>query len=267
MQVELRAIMKKIFCLFLFAVLLLPLKAQKFIGGVVAGMNLSQVDGDEVYGFKKVGFNGGGLVMLPLNRKQSIFVTVELLYNQKGAYQRNTSSGADAFPYGDTVLFDPAFPYKNNKIYYKLRTDYVEVPLLFHIEDPYTGFAFGIGASWARLVYLKETLFGRRLYADIRSGRFYRDNWNFLLDVRVPIYKGLKFTFRYQHSIVPIGAERTYYALVNADPFTRKMYHQVLSFRIMYTFNDRIYYLNQSRNPDGSRRGPKWVRAVNLQSY
>ncbi len=259
LRVELTSIMKQIFCLFLFVTLLLPLKAQKFIGGVVAGMNLSQVEGDEVNGFKKVGFNGGGLVMLPLNRKKTFFATVELLYNQKGAYQRNTSSGADAFPYGDTVLFDPGFPHKNNKIYYNLRTDYVEVPLLFHYEDPMTGYALGVGASWARLVFLKETLFGRRLLSDIRSGRFYRDNWNFLVDVRVPIYKGLKFTFRYQYSFVPIGADRVFYTLNNADSFTRKMYHHVLSFRFMYTFNDR-YYLNQKTNPDGSRRGPRWDR-------
>ena len=53
LQVELTSIMKQIFCLFLFVTLLLPLKAQKFIGGVVAGMNLSQVEGDEVNGFKK----------------------------------------------------------------------------------------------------------------------------------------------------------------------------------------------------------------------
>lgn len=249
--------MKKLFILTFCTLILSSISAQRFIGGVVAGMNLSQVEGDEVNGFKKFGFNGGGSIMLSLNEKQTFFITTEILFTQKGAYQTNTT-GVTARPLDDTLLINYAFP-KNNKIYYKLRLDYVEVPLMIHYEDPLTGSALGIGASWARLVNIKETFLGYQLFTDIQSGRYYRDTWSVIVDIKIPIYMGLKFNFRYQYSIVPIGADRSYYALVNADPFKRKLFHNVLSFRMLYTFNDK-YTLNNRVKKDGTTKGPKWLR-------
>jgi hypothetical protein len=233
------------------------ISAQKFIGGAVAGFNLSQVEGDEVNGYYKLGLNGGGLVMLSLNKKQTLFITTEILFNQKGAFKNNSGS-LNGRPLDDTLLINYDLP-RNNKVYYKLRLDYVEVPVVIHYEDPLTGFALGIGASWARLVNIKETFLGYQLYTDLNSGRYYKHTWNFIIDVKVPIYQGLKFNFRYQYSIVPIGADRTFYALVNSPPYQRKLYHNMLSLRMLYTFNDK-YYLNNSYKKNGSRNGPRWVR-------
>lgn len=249
--------MKKLFVLFFSIFILSSLSAQRFIGGVVGGMNLTQVEGDEVNGYYKAGFNGGGMVMLPLNHNQTFFITTELLFNQKGAFKSNTT-WVDARPLDDTLLINYDIP-KNNKVYYKLRLDYVEVPILFHYEDPHTGFALGIGASWARLVNIKETFLGYQLHTDLNSGRYYKNTWNFILDVKIPVYQALKINFRYQYSIAPIGADRTFYTLVNADPYQRRLFHNVLSFRVLYTFNDK-YYLNNSYKKDGSRNGPKWIR-------
>lgn len=249
--------MKKLVFLIILSFTISTMVAQRFIGGAVVGMNLSQVEGDEVNGYKKIGLNGGGLVMLSLNKKQTFFITTELLFTQKGAYQRNTT-GVDARPMDDTLLINYNIP-KNNKIYYKLRMDYVEVPIMIHYEDPFTGYALGVGASWSRLVNFKETFLGYELYTDLQSGRYNRDTWSFIIDVKVPIYMGLKFNFRYQYSLAPIGADRTFYTLNNADPFQRKLYHNVLSFRMLYTFNDK-YTLNTSTYKDGTTKGPKWVR-------
>lgn len=249
--------MKKLFILLSLIFVITTISAQKFIGGAVAGMNISQVEGDEVNGYFKAGFNGGGLIMLPLNKNQTLFLTTEILFTQKGAYKSNSGS-VDAKPLDDTLLINYDIP-KNNKVYYKLRLDYVEVPIIFHYEDPNTGYALGIGASWARLVNIKETFLGYQLNTDLNSGRYYKNTWNFIVDVKIPIYQGLKFNFRYQYSIVPIGANRTFYALVNADPYQRKLYHNLLSFRMLYTFNDK-YYLNNSYKNNGSRNGPKWIR-------
>lgn len=249
--------MKKLFVLIFFFFILSSLSAQQFIGGAVLGMNLSQVEGDEVNGYFKAGFNGGGLVMLPLNEDRTFFITTELLFNQKGAFKSNTT-WVDARPLDDTLLINYDIP-KNNKVYYKLRLDYVEVPVVVHYEDPFTGFALGIGASWARLVNIKETFLGYQLHTDLNSGRYSKNTWSFIIDVKIPIYQGLKLNFRYLYSIVPIGEDRTFYTLVNADPYQRKLYHNVLSFRMLYTFNDK-YYLNNSFKSDGTRKGPKWVR-------
>jgi hypothetical protein len=40
--------------------------SQWIYGAVSAGMNLTQVDGDEEIGYKKFGFNGGPSVIKPL---------------------------------------------------------------------------------------------------------------------------------------------------------------------------------------------------------
>jgi len=55
-------------------------------GVVIAGMNLSQVDGDEVYGFKKMGACVGVGGILPLPKRFSL--SLEILYDEKGAYQK-----------------------------------------------------------------------------------------------------------------------------------------------------------------------------------
>ncbi|MFA4863775.1 MAG: hypothetical protein WC605_08400, partial [Bacteroidales bacterium] len=45
-----------------------PLSAQRFKGAVMGGMNLSQVDGDEVYGYKRVGGHFGLAAILPIKK-------------------------------------------------------------------------------------------------------------------------------------------------------------------------------------------------------
>lgn len=257
--------MKRAFFLVFLLIILQNLNAQRFIGGVVGGMNITQIEGDQVNGYKKAGFNAGAMLMIPLNRKQTFFVTMELLYTQKGAFQSNFTETVKALPYDDTLLINPSIP-KNNKIYYKIRLDYVEVPVIFHYEDPRTGFAIGVGASWSRLVNYQETLFGHRLYTDLQSGRYKRNEWSYLIDVKIPIYQALKLNFRYQYSMLPIGAERTFYSGNNVAPFTRLPYNNVLTLRVVYTFNDR-YILNNSTNKNGERMGPKWVRASAPKIY
>ena len=58
----------------LFLILLLSgyffnLKAQVIKGALIAGFNMTQVDGDEVYGFKKIGFNVGAAAIIPVKKK------------------------------------------------------------------------------------------------------------------------------------------------------------------------------------------------------
>ena len=63
--------------------------SQHFLGAISAGINLSQVDGDEVYGFKKVGFNGGPSVIIPFGKDKKWSVTIELLFSQLGSRQKS----------------------------------------------------------------------------------------------------------------------------------------------------------------------------------
>jgi len=87
-------------------------KAQQFEGGLLAGMDFSQVDGDTYSGYKRLGMLAGGYVKLPLNEKWAL--RLEMEYIMKGsvnAYNPNATS--------DT-----------NNVDYLNKTSYIEVPLL-----------------------------------------------------------------------------------------------------------------------------------------
>ena len=245
--------------------------AQRFIGGVAVGMNVTQVDGDEVFGYSKVGFNGGPYVKLMLDKKQRFSVTMELLYTQKGASKKSSGSYVQYIAKGDIVFIDSLYPEIDRTVFYKLRTDYLEIPLLFHYDDPRSKVSIGVGFSWARLAYIREmewdfsmpdSLAGaRRLTTSINSGRYYKNDWGVMADVKIPIYKGLKFNFRFQYSLAPFGQVRQFFSRSDnaTAPLERKPFHNTLTFRLIYSFNEK-YTENQNYDKEGNRIGPKWIR-------
>ncbi len=254
--------------IFLIFLSIPTIQAQRFIGSVVAGINVTQVDGDEAYGYKKVGFNGGGSVMLALDKKQRFFVTVELLYTQKGSQAPLRSTNVDYISYDDTLMIDQSIPLDSNilkKTFYNLQLDYVEVPLMFHFEDPFSKCAIGVGVSWSRLVRVKEISWGRPLTTDLQSQRYHKNEFSIIADVKIPIYKGLKLNFRYQYSIVPIGIERKFWPVgtTYVDNYTtRSPRNNLFSIRLIYSFNEK-YVENMQTDKNGNRKGPRWVRDPN----
>jgi len=241
--------------------------AQRFIGGIAAGFNLTQVDGDEVFGYHKFGINGGPYIKLMLDKKQRFSLTMELLYTQKGAEKRFPVPEGILFAKDDTLLIDPQYPDYDKKFFYKLHTDYLEIPILVHFEDPRSKFGFGLGVSWSRLVTIMEQAWdsskpdsmsgSRRLTTSVSSGRYNKNDWSFIADVKIPIYKALKFNIRFQYSLAPFGKMRKFYS--ETDWEKRWPFHNVLTFRIIYSFNEK-YIENTNYNWDGSRIGPKWIR-------
>ena len=261
------------FLLFAFCFLLFcfSASAQRFIGGIAVGINVTQVDGDEVFGYYKTGFNGGPYVKLMLDKKQRFSVTMELLYTQKGAVQKSNGPYVEYIAKGDTVFIDPLYSDYDKKIFYKLRTDYLEIPVLFHYDDPRSKVCIGVGFSWARLAYIKEFEWdfsemktdtgARRLTTSIGSGRYFNNDFGVMADVKIPIYKGLKFNFRFQYSLAPFGSVRHFFSRSeNATaPEKRKPFHNTLTFRLIYSFNEK-YTENTNYDRDGYRIGPKWIR-------
>lgn len=57
--------------------------AQRFKGSAVGGINLAQIDGDELYGYNKLGFTGGFKLDYPLAEKFDI--SLEMLYSARGS--------------------------------------------------------------------------------------------------------------------------------------------------------------------------------------
>lgn len=98
-------------------ILLLPIRGSSqnpgFKGGILIGLNASQIDGDELRGFDKAGLNIGarfGAVITPRTE-----ITMDLLYSQRGSQARLT--------------LDNRIPQSKYSLHY------VEVPFLFHYKE------------------------------------------------------------------------------------------------------------------------------------
>jgi len=204
--------------------------SQRILGALSAGVNLSQVDGDEVYGYKKVGFNGGPSVIIPFGKNKKWSVTMELLFSQLGSRQRSVYSSIDTTR-DSTRFYDG----------YRLSLNYVQIPVLVHFTDKRI-IAGGIGFLYGQLVGATE-------YEDYNDNRgFVRTTTNFqgpytksdfqvLADVRVRIFKGFWFNARYSYSILPIR-KREFVNPFYGNTWFRKQYNNVITLRLVYIFND-----------------------------
>jgi len=221
-------------------VLAKPAAAQWIYGAVSAGMNLTQVDGDEEYGYKKFGFNGGPSVIKPFGKNRNWSVTMELLFSMKGSRQNSRySPRQDTVPIVDTVSYYDG---------YKLNLDYVEIPLLVHYTDKKV-IAAGVGFAYGQRVGYKEKEDRNDAYT------FPPDGWqtmdsastysnydlSVLADVKIRLWKRLWLNGRFSYSMVPIR-ERVF--SVPATPtdkvWTREQYNNVITIRLTYVFNEPL---------------------------
>lgn len=106
--------MKHIFLIiFLLGITSMFSYSQRFEGGVLGGLNASQVDGDTFSGYRKPGIVAGGYVQTNLSRR--MFVVMELKFAQKGS--RNIDSSAT-----------------DGNIKYVMRLSYAEMPVYLGIR-------------------------------------------------------------------------------------------------------------------------------------
>lgn len=106
--------LKTLFSIFVFflAVGVSSMEAQRFKGSVVFGLNLAQIDGDELAGFNKLGLTGGVKLAYPI--QDNIDINMEMLYSQRGSN--------DGFGFGNM-----------SDNYTDLR--YLEIPVYANIMD------------------------------------------------------------------------------------------------------------------------------------
>lgn len=81
--------MRKLLLLAFLLIGIHQLQAQTFQASVLFGTNFSQIDGDDLFGFHKVGLNGGIRVVAKLGDRWR--VGPEILYSQQGALLPNSS--------------------------------------------------------------------------------------------------------------------------------------------------------------------------------
>ena len=258
------------------------LHAQIIKGEVFLGGNMTQVDGDECYGFKKFGAHAGAGALIPLTNWMDI--GLEVLFNQKGAYKRKAITSNSTFPYA-----------------YNLRLNYAEIPVMIYLTDKDV-VSVGLGVSYGRLVGLNELKDGEpfdyegvgigvgdgqlhwreqddrlpdishivsidelneivvKQYPDatyisekVANSNTYRPHdFSICADLRFRIWEGFHAEVRYQYSLRPIRY-RMFYEDVNlvlANQI-RTQYNNSITLRVVYLFNEH----RAKANKEASKKG------------
>lgn len=193
----------------------MTVQAQFIKGAVIAGVNLSQVDGDEVYGFKKFGANVGAAAIIPFTDRWE--VSIETIFSQKGSHQK---------PQRDDSLTGE----------YLLKLNYLDIPVLVHYNDKDI-ITFGLGFSYGRLTHVEEYEHGRKIESTTIDGPYSRSDVNGIADVRFRVWQRLKFNLRYAYSLKKIRTRE--FTPPYVDPWTRDQYNNFWSFRMIYVINEK----------------------------
>lgn len=261
--------MKKYLVILLLLAFTTTAQAQRFIGYASAGLSLSQIEGDDVHGFYKPGLNAGPGVMLPLDRKQSMSLSLELLYVQKGS---RCSYRHDPF---DTTLYAPSmFLDVDRKVPFdssmkcRIALDYIQIPIIFRYEDMRSGCYIGAGFAWSRLVRAKELYNGFTRTTNVTSGTFKTSDWIFMVDAGIRLYKNLTLNVRWEYSMVPTRTMEYSIGKLNSegdfevtDHWFSKFHNHTITCRLTYYFNEK-FVRNTKTKLDGSLIGTKWVRDI-----
>jgi len=189
-----------------------------FKGLFIAGLNATQIDGDDGYGYNNIGAHLGVGAMVKFHKHMS--VSMEMLYSMRGAQRRL---------FGNNQA-DSSF---------KIVHDYIEVPLLFNVHDKKLIMA-SVGISAAYMVRNKLMLNGID-YTNAEStapipSAFLVEPKKFDLSALI----GLHFIIKEHFAL---GA-RFSYSLLGIRPAmpgsrVRNQYNNVLSFRFMYILSPK----------------------------
>lgn len=159
-----------------------------FYGGLVTGLNLTQIDGDNFAGYSRKGLNAGGIVYFKMD--EHIAASIEVLFSQKGSVSKQPQLLAAG--------------YYINK--YGVDLNYAEVPVMINYYDDHKNH-FGGGLSYSRLATSNEyitttppptTPFDQAQYP------FKKGDLELILGGDLHLYKGFFLNLRFQYSLLSI---------------------------------------------------------------
>lgn len=194
-------IKRKLFgILFFVLTCFMPLFGQTFKAGLTGGVTLSQIDGDQLGGFNKLGLQGGIRAAALFSERWQL--GIELLYSQQGSRRINTDNPAS--------------------IYEKIHLNMVEAPVLIHFSD--WKFRVGAGLSYARIINYKIIDYSG---ADISEFQ--------LLEPDVfSLVLGVTFNFN-EHVGMDVRWSR-YLNNIQADKEDAPFFGRLIGIRCLYTF-------------------------------
>lgn len=167
---------------FLFLFISPGIRAQKFEGGVMAGLVGSQVAGDMYSGYNKAGINAGGWVSLATGKRSKL--QMELCYLQKGSRENPD--------------------YEKDKLdAYLMRLGYVALPFLYRYQyNDLLSFESGLAMNF--LIHNRERFNG---YETVESP-FSKSNLCFLAGLSVRISDRFRVNLRTDNSLFSIRKNR-----------------------------------------------------------
>ena len=176
--------------------------AQNFDAGLLCGFSTSQVTGDNLSGFDKLGARFGAYISYPINKKMNY--QLEMQYLQKGSKKPYTENSPE------TYLFE---------------LNYIELPISLNYQVK-KGIYIESGVGTAFLVGYKE----QDEITDINTDKPNTLAFDFLLGVQYDIKKNLKLNIRYANSISRIRKHASEEELgLNSGQFS-----SLVSFALMY---------------------------------
>lgn len=191
-----------------------------FYGGLLAGTNFAQVDGDSYAGYHKVGLNVGGIMYARIAEHMAF--SMELLFSQKGSN-------------GNKPQLSNSGAYEIQK--YGINLNYAEIPIMFNYFDKQKSH-FGAGFSLAQMISSSESVTttpeppgGNGSWSDtLGKYPFKKSDLNFVIGGNLHLVKGLFLNLRFQYSILSI--RKDYY-----PEFGRaEQYNNTWTLRLMYLF-------------------------------
>lgn len=209
---------RKSFFLVILVIGALASFSQKFNGGIIAGGNVSQLDGDGNDGYNKFGFQAGAFVSLRISPHSSF--QMEMEYIQKGS-RINADSITNT---GNTYL---------------MRFHYLEVPLLYQ-------YSFTNGRRWS--VEAGPAM-------DVLLGSYEENNgievpaqYQYplrsitlagILGFSAFITDHLKANFRFNYSLLSIRPQNNYPPTSRHILFETGQFNNVLSLSLFWYFKPR----------------------------
>jgi len=193
--------MKKLFT-HLFILFFGVCTAQNFDAGLMGGFTTSQVSGDQLGGYDKLGARLGAYVSYPLQKKMNL--QVEMQYIQKGSKK----------------------PFiKNSPQTYSFNLHYIEVPLTMNYQIK-EGIYLEGGIGTAYLFAHKE----QNEYGDINTDKPNTFAVDLLIGAQYQFKKNVKLNLRFGKSLTPVRKHSS----AGEWGLNKGQYSTILSLALMY---------------------------------
>ena len=196
--------LKKLAILLFCGFLTLSIQAQNFGGGLIAGASTSQVAGDMLGGFKKIGLLTG--VYTNLKIKENLKVQLEIIYIEKGSRNPNLHK--------NTIQ--------------EITLSYVEVPISINLQQK-ENLGIELGILPAFIMSSKMNDYFSEIEID---PSFEKYDFGIFAGINYHLSKKIILNSRISNSIIPIRP----HVSGATNGWNKGQYNTVLSFALHYNF-------------------------------